>query len=209
MGVFNREKKSTDKIPNDVQKFLKEAFSLYAWCIKKGPYSVGETFEEYFGTSEYGREELRSRMQGNNNQISAIYGVEEDYRSPLQETILWCLHEGDRLIWNNMNENNGENDGENDGIWRFTVTYRHKPMKDRLDIGRTVIGTEYDFEEVWTIRNNGEDKIAVISIEDGKKIQAGGGMESGNFEMPAKKMGRIILDKKWGKKELPTPFSPL
>lgn len=36
MGKFIREKQSPDKVPNDIQKFLKEAFGLYAWRIKEG-----------------------------------------------------------------------------------------------------------------------------------------------------------------------------
>lgn len=195
MGIFYREKKSPDKVSNDIQiqKFLKEAFSLYAWCIHEGPNSVDETFEEYFA-NEDGRDKLRERMQNFNTVVLS----REDTAVPLVETIQWCIHEGDRIIWNKMEEN--------DGIWTFNVTYRHKHMEAGLLDRKPVIGTEFDFEEIWTVRNNGEDRVVVIKIDDGKNIQNWGGMESGDFEMPGKKMGRIIKDKKWCKNKLPHPF---
>lgn len=59
---------------------------------------------------------------------------------------------------------------ENDGIWIFNITYRHRHMEKGLLDRMPVIGTEYDFEEVWMVRNNGEDRAVVIDIGDGRNI---------------------------------------
>lgn len=210
MGKFYREKKSPDKESNDIEKFLKEAFSLYAWCIHEGPNSVGDTFKEYFGSNEVETGKFRERMENfskyvdivldyMNNILSAYDHPALEIVDPLVHTFSWCIHAGDRIIWKKIEEN--------DETWKFKVTYWHKPMKTKLLFGKDAIDTEYNFEEVWTIGNNGEDKVVVIDIENGKDIRANKEMESGDFEMPGKKMGRIIKDKKWYKKlPLPSPF---
>lgn len=188
MGVFFREKK--DKV--NIQKFLQEAFSLYAWCMgdEHGPNGVGETFKEYFGSNEDEREKLRMRMYNFN-----VYVLKQDdaYITPLVETIKWCIHNGDRIIWKKEEE-----DGE---TWTFHVTYTHKHTNEGR---KPVIGFEYDFEEVWKIKYNGKD-MAVADIADGKDIRMSGGMESGDFEMPGKEIGKIIKKKNWNKGKLPLP----
>lgn len=194
MGIYEWSRKA----PNNIQEFLGEAFSLYAWCLKKGPNNVGETFGEYFGSNEEESNKLKEDMRITNVSVEK----RNDSGDPLLETIQWCIHKGDKILWNKTEEK--------DGRLTFIITYRHKPT----NVGRKpVISTEYDFEQVWTITRREDGRYIVVNIDKGKNIQNGGGMTNGDFEMPGKKTGDIINKKKWAKKgdlvgggKLPCPF---